>query len=125
MLPCRTAANRALGPLRSPAWLALCSGRRSEPTHSLRLRETEGVPVEIQRLLAQVGRRPPGDQAGLERLVDCAGIRLPDDYLAFMASSDGGEGDVAKRWIEIWPVNRVLAQLVSQEEFESRGYERP
>jgi len=42
-----------------------------------------------------------------------------------MASSDGGEGDVAKRWIEIWPVNRVLAQLVSQEEFESRGYERP
>lgn len=62
--------------------------------------------------------RSPADKAALDRLVALAGMTLPDEYLAFMASSDGGEGDVGDRWIEIWPVNRVLTELESKTRYE-------
>jgi hypothetical protein len=46
-----------------------------------------------------------------------AGVRLPDEYLAFMSVSDGGEGDIGATWVEIWPVGRVLAELESESHY--------
>jgi len=70
---------------------------------------TDDVPL----LLAGIARRAPADPTALEHLVATAGVRLPDDYLTFMASSDGGDGDIGQAWIELWPVARVQAELES------------
>jgi hypothetical protein len=62
---------------------------------------------ELERLLANVSRREPASADALARLPAELGIPLPDDYVAFMKSSNGGEGEVGSAWIEIWPVERV------------------
>jgi hypothetical protein len=72
---------------------------------------------DVEQLLAQVSRRPP-DTAAQGRLVDAAGVPLPEDYLAFMAASDGGDGDVGDGWIEVWPVSQVLSELDSGSRYE-------
>lgn len=43
---------------------------------------------------------------------------FPQDYLAFMASSNGGEGDVGRAWLELWPVSRIAAELESEPRYE-------
>jgi hypothetical protein len=72
------------------------------------------VTEETERLLAGVARRPPPDRVALERLLAIAGLRLPDEYVAFMESSDGGDGDVGERWLELWPISRVLDDLLGE-----------
>jgi len=64
MLPCRTAANRALGPLRSPGWLALCSGRRSEPTHSLSSARLRVCPLRFSACLRRSADDRPATRLG-------------------------------------------------------------
>jgi hypothetical protein len=63
-------------------------------------------------------RKPPADPALLSELVANAGVTLAGEYVAFMESSDGAEGDVGNRWVEIWPVERVLEQLESALHYE-------
>ena len=55
---------------------------------------------ELRHLLSEVATREPADRAALDALAVESGVSLPKDYLAFMASSDGGEGDVGETWIE-------------------------
>jgi hypothetical protein len=74
--------------------------------------------VNAERLLASMARRPPADPAAVQRLVEEAGVELPHEYLEFLASSDGGEGDTGKRWLVIWPVARVLDQLEGEAHYE-------
>jgi hypothetical protein len=62
--------------------------------------------------------RPPAEPAVLERLTAAAGTSLPQEYLAFMASSDGGDGDLGQTWIEIWPAARVLESLSRSPHYE-------
>jgi hypothetical protein len=62
---------------------------------------------ELETLLANVSRREPAHGDALTRLATEIGIPLPDDYVAFMATSNGGEGRVGPAWIEFWPVERV------------------
>jgi hypothetical protein len=73
---------------------------------------------EVERLLASVTRRQPPDPGLLKEMVASAALTLADDYVQFMRTSDGGEGDVGERWIEIWPVERVLEQLESPPHYE-------
>ena len=73
---------------------------------------------DVERLLEVMTRRPPSDPAALSELVARAEVVLPDDYLAVMRASDGGEGDVGERWVEIWPVARVLEQLETPPHYE-------
>ena len=73
---------------------------------------------EAERLLVGVTRRPPSDPAALNGLGSSTGVGLPDDYLAFMRASDGGEGDVGERWLQVWPVARILEQLESPPHYE-------
>jgi SMI1 / KNR4 family (SUKH-1) len=82
------------------------------------LRHSTKVNDELETLLAKVSRRDPASAEGLDRLAAESGVALPDDYVAFMASSNGGDGDVGRAWIEFWPVERVGAELQSNPHYE-------
>jgi SMI1/KNR4 family protein SUKH-1 len=62
---------------------------------------------ELETLLANVSRREPASSDALARLAVEIGMELPKDYVAFMESSNGGDGDVGSTWIEFWPVEQV------------------
>ena len=74
--------------------------------------------MDADHLLAGLAGRSPADPAAVRRLAEQAGIELPPEYLGFLASSDGGEGDVGVRWLEIWPIERVLDQLEREPHYE-------
>jgi hypothetical protein len=65
-----------------------------------------------------VTRRDPASPEALDRLAAESVVALPDDYVAFMASSNGGDGDVGRAWIEFWPVERFGAGLQSNPHYE-------
>ena len=73
---------------------------------------------ELRRLLSKVATRDPAVPAALDALVAESGVSPPEDYLAFMASSDGGEGDVGETWIELWPIARIRGTLASEPRYE-------
>ena len=72
----------------------------------------------VSQLLAALARRAPADPETIARLIERSGVKLPDEYLTFLAASDGGDGDVGERWLEIWPVARVLDELESGPRYE-------
>jgi hypothetical protein len=76
------------------------------------------VDDELQQLLADVKRRPAATAEQLDYLALRAGIAFPLDYIAFMTSSNGGEGDVGRAWLELWPVSRITAELESAQRIE-------
>ena len=80
----------------------------------LAVRKTATVTNDVGRTLSTLDTRAPPDPATVERLTAAAGMTLPNEYLTFMASSDGGEGDLGRTWIEIWPAARVLGELESR-----------
>jgi hypothetical protein len=65
------------------------------------------VTDELRSLLRAVEIREPADAAALNAVAAASGTPLPRDYLAFMATSDGGAGEVGAGWIELWPVARI------------------
>jgi hypothetical protein len=76
------------------------------------------VDSEPERLLAALARRAPADPEAIARLIERSGAKLPDEYLTFLAASDGGEADVGEGWLEIWPIARVLDELESGPHYE-------
>jgi hypothetical protein len=80
--------------------------------------ENPRVSDELETLLANVTRRDPASAEAFDRLVAESGIPLPEDYVAFIASSNGGEGDVGRAWVEFWPVERVTAELRGNPHYE-------
>jgi hypothetical protein len=73
---------------------------------------------EVARTLSTLTSRAPSKPALLARLAAAAGMNLPDEYLAFMASSDGADGDLGQTWIEIWSAARVLEELQREPHYE-------
>lgn len=64
---------------------------------------------ELQKLVSQLIPGPrPGDLEALRALAASCSIRLPADYLDYMASSNGGEGPVGDGWIALWPVWEIV-----------------
>jgi hypothetical protein len=57
---------------------------------------------------------PPATELALGHLQTEAGVRLPADYLSFLAATNGGEGDlgIEPGWLQIWPADEVLAHNV-------------
>jgi hypothetical protein len=54
---------------------------------------------------------PPADETALVALRQQARVRLPAAYLAQLATSNGGEGDLGVQpgWISFWPAEEVMA----------------
>lgn len=55
-------------------------------------------------------RQPPASSKAIADLIDCSGLDLPHDYQTFLASSNGGEGDLSVEpgWFNFWPVEEAL-----------------
>jgi hypothetical protein len=49
---------------------------------------------ELETLLAHVSKREPAAAATLDRVAAASGV--PEDYVSFMTSSNGGDGDVGR-----------------------------
>lgn len=60
---------------------------------------------------AQWDRFPPADEDAVAELVAAAGSELPEDYLACLRFSNGGEGELAIEpgWFQLWPAEEVIA----------------
>lgn len=75
--------------------------------------------VDIVKLLTDADwmKKEPATSAELQELVKNAITGLPEEYLAFLAYSDGGEGKIIldAGWFQIWPSSEVLDQ--------NKGYE--
>lgn len=54
---------------------------------------------------------PPASESAIARLRNKAPVRLPADYLVYLAGTNGGEGDlgVDPGWIQLWSADEVLA----------------
>jgi hypothetical protein len=72
----------------------------------------------LRDLVANLDTRPPGDVAALKAAAGAHGVELPGDYLDFMASSDGADGNVGERYIELWPVQRVLETALGETPYD-------
>ena len=53
-------------------------------------------------------RRAPSTLAEIASLEKTLGVRLPLSYKAFLAWSDGGEGDVGDLYLSMWTVEQVI-----------------
>jgi len=62
---------------------------------------------DLRTLTLGLTRRQPANVSLLAEIAVTRGVSLPADYLHFMAKSDGGEGDVGARWIELWSVEEI------------------
>jgi hypothetical protein len=53
----------------------------------------------------------PATPGAVDSLIRHAGISLPADYLAFLASSNGLDGEIRVQpyWLILWPAEEVLA----------------
>jgi cell wall assembly regulator SMI1 len=61
----------------------------------------------LQDLVAGLEKRPPADVDALLKVAAGHGVELPPDYVEFMAESDGGDGDIGSRWLELWSVDEI------------------
>lgn len=55
-------------------------------------------------------REPPAEPTVVQDLALQSGLELPEDYLAFLHFSNGGEGDLGidGGWYSLWPAQEVL-----------------
>lgn len=47
----------------------------------------------------------------VDNLIRDCGVRLPDDYVAFLRACNGGQGflDIGPRYLRLWPAEKVIA----------------
>lgn len=68
------------------------------------------VMQRLKRRRAHWDREPPADESAIEALVEQSGVDLPQDYLAFLRFSNGGDGhiNIEPGWFQIWPAEEVV-----------------
>ncbi|UPG88325.1 SMI1/KNR4 family protein [Luteibacter aegosomaticola] len=59
------------------------------------------------------------DRPSLERALGAVANRLPDDYLRFIETSNGGAGFIGPNFINLWRVEEIAS---SNEDYESSRY---
>ena len=63
----------------------------------------------IKRLTLEMDRRSPARLEELDRFFASASFRPPDDYLALVTQTDGGEGSVGNAYLSIYGVREMEA----------------
>jgi len=53
-------------------------------------------------------KNPPAEDAAIHTLVVDAGVELPEEYLAFLRDSNGGELDVEVGRFDLWPAEEIV-----------------
>ena len=70
--------------------------------------------MDISHLLEQSGakwiRCEPASLDSIQHLVDSAALEFPEEYLAFLAYSNGGGGELGVNpgWFQLWPAEEVV-----------------
>src|SRR5262245_58891832 len=59
---------------------------------------------------AKWDREQPAPESAIKNLIEQAGIELPEDYIAFLRYSNGGEGELGIQpwWFRIWAAEEVI-----------------
>jgi SMI1 / KNR4 family (SUKH-1) len=60
------------------------------------------------RLFDQFKGNPPTTSEQLEKFEAASGIRLRDDYVAFLLQSNGGEGFIGEGYAMLWSLEELL-----------------
>ena len=78
------------------------------------MRKETNVPELFNEVLNDPARNwsrgPAASPEAIAQLKRDAGVNLPDDYLAFLLLSNGGEGKFGMQpgWFQLWPADKVL-----------------
>jgi hypothetical protein len=64
--------------------------------------------ARLRQLIETLEKRSPADVAPLRKAAGDAGVQLPEDYLEFMATTNGASGNIGPTWIELWPIAEIL-----------------
>ena len=64
----------------------------------------------LKQRKAHWDRVPPARESAIQALVEQSGVDLPQDYLAFLRFSNGGDGHIGIEpgWFQIWPAEEVV-----------------
>ncbi len=64
----------------------------------------------LKQRKAHWDRVPPADESAIQALVEQSGVDLPQEYLAFLRFSNGGDGHISVEpgWFQIWPAEEVV-----------------
>jgi hypothetical protein len=73
---------------------------------------------QIRNLTRDLSTRGPGEVEHLRSLAAAFGVELPADYLEFMGETDGADGSVGERYLDLWPVAAVLSTAASEPRYE-------
>jgi len=55
-------------------------------------------------------RNPPATKEALQSLIAALPKSLPDDYIAFLERSNGGEGFVGERYVSLWKAEELITR---------------
>ena len=68
------------------------------------------VMKRLKQRKAHWDRVPPASESAIQALVEQSGVDLPQDYLAFLRFSNGGDGHIGIEpgWFQIWPAEEVV-----------------
>jgi hypothetical protein len=60
-------------------------------------------------LLHRMKRNPPAKRHVLKDFAETLDVALPRDYFVFLLYANGAEGPIGRQYIELWPVEDLLA----------------
>ena len=58
--------------------------------------------------LDRVRLRAPATDEAIAEFERASGLRLPEDYSAFLRTTNGGEGSIGESWVRFWGVEELL-----------------
>jgi hypothetical protein len=63
----------------------------------------------VKKLTENMEKRSGASEDALNALVERSWVRLPLDYLDFLRSSNGAEGEVGDSYLGLWPAEEILS----------------
>ncbi|MBV6499103.1 MAG: hypothetical protein CJBNEKGG_01553 [Prosthecobacter sp.] len=68
------------------------------------------ITEQVHDLSAKWDREPPASAEVIGKLISESRLKLPEDYLAFLLQSNGGEGELGIQpgWFRIWQAEEVI-----------------
>lgn len=66
------------------------------------------IDEEFKRLAGELSLKAPADYAVIEQFQLKRGIKLPEDYVAFLLHSNGADGPVGETWyVSLWSIDEL------------------
>lgn len=66
------------------------------------------IDEEFKRLAGELSLKAPADCAVIEQFQQMRGIKLPEDYIAFLLRSNGADGPVGETgYVSLWSIDEL------------------